>query len=31
LLTADELAHYYARAAELAPPDMLAWLHRTPG
>jgi aryl sulfotransferase len=28
LLTADELAHYEARAAELAPPDMLRWLHR---
>lgn len=28
LLTADELAHYYRRAAELAPPDLLAWLHR---
>lgn len=31
LLTASELAHYYARAAELAPPDMLAWLHRPAG
>ncbi len=28
LLTDDELAHYYARAAELAPADMLRWLHR---
>jgi hypothetical protein len=28
LLTEDELAHYYARAAELAPADMLEWLHR---
>jgi aryl sulfotransferase len=28
LLTSDELAHYYARAAQLAPADMLAWLHR---
>ncbi len=28
LLTEDELAHYAARAAELAPPDMLRWLHR---
>jgi hypothetical protein len=28
LLTDDELAHYEARAAELAPPDLLAWLHR---
>jgi hypothetical protein len=30
-LTAAELAHYYTRAAELAPPDMLAWLHRPVG
>jgi aryl sulfotransferase len=30
LLTPDELAHYHARAAELAPADMLAWLH-SPG
>ncbi|HSJ22384.1 MAG TPA: sulfotransferase domain-containing protein [Nocardioidaceae bacterium] len=28
LLTADDLARYHARAAELAPPDLLAWLHR---
>jgi aryl sulfotransferase len=28
LLTADELSHYYARAASLAPADMLRWLHR---
>jgi len=28
LLTADELARYRARAARLAPPDLLAWLHR---
>lgn len=28
LLTDGELAHYHARAAELAPADMLAWLHR---
>jgi aryl sulfotransferase len=28
LLADDELAHYYARAAGLAPPDMLRWLHR---
>lgn len=28
LLTDDELAHYYARAASLAPADMLRWLHR---
>jgi aryl sulfotransferase len=25
-----ELARYAARAAELAPPDLLAWLHRPP-
>ena len=23
-----ELARYFARAAELAPPDLLGWLHR---
>ena len=28
LLTDDELAHYYSRAASLAPADMLQWLHR---
>jgi aryl sulfotransferase len=28
VLTADELARYHARAAELAPADLLAWLHR---
>jgi hypothetical protein len=28
-LTADQLARYRARAAELAPPSLLAWLHRT--
>ncbi|WP_239162559.1 sulfotransferase domain-containing protein [Paractinoplanes rishiriensis] len=27
LLTAAELAHYHARAAELAPTDLLEWLH----
>jgi len=27
LLTDDELARYHARAAELAPPDLLTWLH----
>jgi aryl sulfotransferase len=27
LLSDDEFAHYLARAAELAPPDLLAWLH----
>ena len=29
LLRADELAHYYDRVADMAPADMLAWLHRT--
>jgi aryl sulfotransferase len=29
LLTDPELAHYYARVADLAPADMLAWLHRS--
>jgi hypothetical protein len=28
MLTDTELAWYHARAAALAPPDMLAWLHR---
>jgi hypothetical protein len=28
LLSADELSHYDDRAAAMAPPDMLAWLHR---
>jgi hypothetical protein len=28
LLTDDELAHYETRTAQLAPPDLLAWLHR---
>jgi aryl sulfotransferase len=28
LLAQDQLDHYLARAAELAPPDLLAWLHR---
>jgi aryl sulfotransferase len=27
LLTDDELGHYQLRSAELAPPDMLRWLH----
>ena len=27
LLSDEELASYHARAAQLAPPDMLAWLH----
>ena len=29
LLDPAELDHYRARAAELAPPDLLAWLHRS--
>jgi len=31
LLSAAELARYHARAAALAPDDLLAWLHREPG
>ncbi|HXW44171.1 MAG TPA: sulfotransferase domain-containing protein [Streptosporangiaceae bacterium] len=31
LLTAGELARYHARVAELAPPDLLAWLHAPGG
>lgn len=27
ILSDEELAGYHARAAQLAPPDMLAWLH----
>jgi aryl sulfotransferase len=27
-LTRLELAHYYVRASQLAPPDLLEWLHR---
>jgi len=27
ILGGEELAAYYARAAQLAPPDMLTWLH----
>jgi aryl sulfotransferase len=27
LLTDEELARYHARAAQFAPPDLLAWLH----
>jgi hypothetical protein len=27
-LESAELARYYARAEQLAPPDLLAWLHR---
>jgi aryl sulfotransferase len=28
LLTGAELIHYHDRVAQLAPPDLLAWLHR---
>lgn len=28
LLTVQELAHYHDRAAQFAPPDVLAWLHQ---
>ena len=28
LLTDHELAHYHARSAQMAPADLLAWLHR---
>ncbi len=28
VLRDDEMARYQARAAQLAPPDMLEWLHR---
>jgi len=28
LLRAGELAHYHERVAEMAPADLLAWLHR---
>jgi aryl sulfotransferase len=28
ILTSEELAHYHARTAAMAPPDLLAWLHR---
>jgi aryl sulfotransferase len=31
LLTGAELVHYHDRAARLAPPDLLAWLHRPDG
>jgi hypothetical protein len=27
ILTNEEVAHYHARTALMAPPDMLAWLH----
>jgi hypothetical protein len=28
ILSDEEMASYYARAARLAPPDMIEWLHR---
>jgi hypothetical protein len=31
LLSAEEFARYRRRTAELAPPDLLAWLHRDRG
>lgn len=31
LLTDEELARYRQRTARMAPPDLLAWLHREPG
>ena len=31
LLSAGELAHYHERVAEMAPADLLAWLHRDGG
>lgn len=30
ILTEAELDHYHERAASLAPPDLLTWLHRDP-
>jgi hypothetical protein len=27
ILSDEEIAGYHARAAQLAPPDMLTWLH----
>ncbi len=30
ILSDEEMAGYYARAAQLAPPDLLEWLHRAP-
>ena len=30
ILSSEELVAYYARAAQLAPPDMLTWLHTSP-
>jgi aryl sulfotransferase len=28
ILSDDEMARYYARAARLTPPDLFEWLHR---
>ena len=28
VLNVDEMASYHARTSDLAPPDLLAWLHR---
>lgn len=28
ILTEPEIAHYYERAADLAPPEVLGWLHQ---
>ena len=28
ILTQQEIAQYHARASQLAPPDLLSWLHR---
>jgi hypothetical protein len=28
ILSDEEMARYYARAAQLAPPDLIEWLHR---
>ena len=28
ILSDEELAGYHARAAQLAPPDLIEWLHR---
>lgn len=30
LLTSAQRAHYHARTRRMAPPELLAWLHRTP-
>jgi hypothetical protein len=31
LLTRAERARYHAHAAQMAPPDLLSWLHREGG